>query len=415
MKSTMKLLSSKKSSRPTSAPQHPPKIKAAASVDSSELLQLRLENSELRNRLDDALSNTDETKSELLQLLEEQTSQTNLLQSKCDTLAAGFVDIDKERRALRKSANDARNDAMQQVDRTREEAKRLVDLNREECDSKCEQLERHLKMREKEVEKMAERVREQERRIEGVVLESNGRQATVEELEGELEDLIGMVESERDAKKKLEGEYGEAMGVTRRKDGELDEAKLAEEELERQLKEARRTLQEEENRGRLREEQLKKEVQGKEADVANVLQDQQLSKIEHEQAMQTMQDEFEAQRKDFESQHQSMTVLYQSEKAELINVLHDKSNVIQNLTSEMGLLQSNHVAKVSDMENVIQQCKEGTRAVEITHQQSLETASQLQQELNNLRSTHHIAQEELKAAIICWRRRMTIRQKSWMA
>ena len=137
---------------------------------------------------------------------------------------------------------------------------------------------------------MAERIREQERQIETVVLESAGRQCKLEEMEGEFEELIGMVECERVSKKKLEGEIDGAMEVARRKDGELDEAKLAEEELERELKEVRQMLMEEENRGRLREDQLGKELQGKDDTVANILQNQQLSKIEHEQAIQTMQD-----------------------------------------------------------------------------------------------------------------------------
>ena len=131
------------------------------SVDSSDLLQLRLENSELRTRLEDALSHTDESKSELLKLLEEQTSQTNSLQAKCDELAAGFVEIDKERRALRKSADDARREAADEVDRAHEE-----------CDRQRAQMERHLKMKEKEVDALAERIREQERRIETLVNES---------------------------------------------------------------------------------------------------------------------------------------------------------------------------------------------------------------------------------------------------
>ena len=128
-----------------------------------------------------------------------------------------------------------------------------------------------------------------------------------------------------------------------------------------------------------------------EAEVANLLQDQQLSKIEHEQAIQTMQDEMEKQRTDFESQHQNMTELYQDEKAELIDTLQSqidaKSTTIQNLTSEMDQL-----------ETFIQECKEGTQAIENTYQESLKTNSQLQHEKNELCSSHQIAQEGSKAA-----------------
>ena len=165
----MKLLSSKKSgSRPSSAPPKPPQhptsshstvatvaasddgiiVGNSSSSSSSELLQLRLENSELRSHLDDALSHTDESKAELLKLLEEQTYQTNALQRKCDELAAGFVEIDKERRALRKSADDARSDAAREVAQTRDE-----------CDKRCGVLDGHLKVREREVETLAERTR----------------------------------------------------------------------------------------------------------------------------------------------------------------------------------------------------------------------------------------------------------------
>jgi len=356
------------------------------SVDSSDLLQLRLENSELRTRLD--ASRTDESKSELLKLLEEQTSQTNLLQGKCDELAAGFVEIDKERRALRKSADDARREAMHRVE-----------VTRGECDERCLELKGHLHMKEKEVDALAERTREQERRIEAIASESKKR---TEELEGELEELISMVENEREERKKLEGDYERAMEMTRMKDGELEERKLAEEHLERQIKEIRQTLQDDTSRWKTTEGQLLNELRQKEEEMTNLLRDQQLSKIEHGQALQTMEDELKVQRADFASQCQDMAGQHQSEKAELIGTLQsqidDKSSTIQILTSEIEQLRSNHAKEVSQLQGAIQECKEETQAIESSYANSLETASQLQDEITNLSSSHQIAQEELKAA-----------------
>ena len=350
------LLSSKKvkASRPSSAPSEPsPPPEPSPQTTTSELLQLRLENSDLRRRLEDALSHTDESKSELLQLLEEQTSQTNHLQSKCDELALGFIEIDKERRLLRKSADDARKDAMHVVEQTRAE-----------CDKRCGKLERHLKMREKEVETLAERIREQERRIEAVVSESNGRQAKVEALEGELEELIGMVQSEREERKKMSGEHEKSMEVARM---ELQERKTVELSLKQRVQDLQQTVQSEEGKSRLREEMLTRDLQGKEADVANLLRDQNLSKIEHEQAVQTIQDNLETQRVAFET--------LKSEKSEIINTLQskvdDRSTTIQCLKSEMNQIEANY-------------------------QQSI---SNLQHDLNGQRSSHQMAQEELKAAI----------------
>ena len=406
---------SKKSSRPSTAssvkpPQQQPAVPKSA--PSSELLSLRLENSELTSRLD-ALSNTDESKSELLKLLEEQTSQTNLLQSKCDELHRGFLQIDKERRALRKSADDARNEAL----------RRVGDM-RGECEAKCEQLQKQLQMREKEVEKLAERTREQERRIEAAAGESNDRQLKVrycvlllydvsikslsnininygvpipfgskmDELEGELEELIGMVENERENKKALGGEYAKVIESVKEKEDELREARLESDSLERQVREGQQKLEAEEGRWKTKEDQLNKTVQSKEDEVASLVQDQQLSKIEQEQAIQTLQDELEAQRADFASQQHNMAEAYQGEKEELVNSLqskiNDKSSTISNLTSQIDTLQTNHAAKVVELEDSIQECKEKTQAVEMTYQESLATNSHLQEELNELRSSH---------------------------
>jgi chromosome segregation ATPase len=351
-----------KASRPSSAPSEPSQppepstqITSTASTSTSELLQLRLENSDLRRRLE-ALTHTDESKLELLQLLEEQTSQTNHLQSKCDELAVGFVEIDKERRLLRKSADDARKDAMHEVERTRAE-----------CDKRCGNLERHIKMREKEVETLAERIREQERRIEAVVSESTDRQAKVEALEGELEELIGMVQSERKERKKMIDEHEKSMEVVRI---ELQERKAVELSLKQRVQDLQQTMQSEEGRSRLREEMLTRDLQGKEADLAKLLQDQKLSKIEHEQALQTSQDNLEARKAAFET--------LRNEKNDMINTLQskndDKSTIIRCLKSEMNQL-------------------------EAKFQQSRDTISQLQNDLNDLRSSHQMAQEELKASI----------------
>lgn len=355
------------------------------------MLQLRLENSELRSRLDDALCNTDESKSELLQLLEEQTLQSNSLQRKCDELAAGFVEIDKERKALRKSADDARKDAVLKVEQTRND-----------CDKQCQQLQRHLTMREKEVETLAERIREQERRIESTVGESNDRQAKVDDLEGELEELIGMVENEREEKKKLQGEYERVMDIVAKKDEELGERTVVEQGLEGKLQELQQKLEGVEKRGKNSEEQLTMELEGKDAEIANLLQDKQLTKIEHEQALQTLQDQLEAQRIEFTSQQQNLMEVHKKEKSELANTfqlqIDERSLTIQTLKSDINLLQSNHAAREAEMESDIQKCMDDAASLETKYQEATETISQLRDEMNNLRSTNNIAQEELKAA-----------------
>jgi chromosome segregation ATPase len=362
------LLSSKKdkAGRPSTAPsepsQHPPpertphQMISAASVPTSELLQLRLENSDLRRRLEDALSHTDESKMELLHLLEEQTSQTNHLQSKCDELAVGFVEIDKERRLLRKSADDARDDAMHEVEQTKAD-----------CERRTGKLERHIKMREKEVEALAERIREQERRIEAVVIESNGRQARVEALEGELEGLIGMVHSEREERKMMSAEHEKSMEVARM---ELQERREVELGLKQRIQDLKQAMHAEEGKSRSREEMLKRDLDGKESDLANLRQDQTLSKIEHEQALQAMKDNLDAQKVAYET--------LRNEKDDIINTMQtkvdEKSTTILCLKSEINQLEANR-------------------------RQSSDIISHLQGDLNDLRSSHHMAQEELKATI----------------
>lgn len=328
----------------------------AAAVPNSELLKLRLENSDLRRRLEDALSHTDESKTELLHLLEEQTSQTNHLQSKCDELAAGFVEIDKERRLLRKSADDARDDAMREVESTKAE-----------CARQTGKLERHIKMREREVEALAERIREQERRIEAVACESNGRQARVEALEGELEGLIEIVRSERDERKTMSAEHEKSMEVARM---ELQEKREVELGLKLRIQDLQQTMHAEEGKSRSREEMLKRDLDGKETDLANLRQDQTLSKIEHEQALQAVKDNLDVQKVAYET--------LRNEKDEIINAMQtkvdEKSTIILRLKSEMNQLDA--------------ACR-----------QSSDVVSQLQGDLNDLRSSHQMALEELKATI----------------
>lgn len=373
---------------PMQKQQHQPNISSSSSTaanPSEELLQLRLDNSELRSRLE---SHTDESKSELLQLLEEQTSQTNLLQSKCDELAAGFIEIDKERRALRKSADDARHDATQ-----------MVEQLRDECEQRCTKLEGHLLIREKEVEKLAERTREQERRIETVVNESADKQSKIEIMEGELEELIGMVENEREKYKEFQGEYDKVVDIVGQKDIELGDRKVAEQGLEHQLKEFQQQLEGEISRGKSREEELAIEVQGKVTEITSMEQDKQLTKIEHEQAVQTMQETHHA---NFKLQQQSMIDVHQNEKDELANTLQlqidDKSLTIQTLKSDIDLLQSKHSSFVAEMEVNIKACKGDTASTEKKYQESRDTTSQLQDKLKELMSINQIAQEDLKAA-----------------
>lgn len=361
----MKLVSSKTSMPPPSAnpaPHQPHDIaKQINAESSSEVLQLRLENSELRLRLEDYSSHTDESKSELLRLLEEQTTQTNLLQSKCDELAAGFFEIDKERRALRKSADDARQDSMHLVERTRAE-----------CEQRCEVLEERIEMREKEVKKLAERTREQERRIEAVVSEWHDRQSKVDELEGELEELILLVEKEREARKKAHEQHAEVM----------EEVRMKEEGLERRVYDLQHSLQD------------------KEAVVANLQQEHELSKMEHEQALKIVSDLVEVQKADVVAQNKTMNELHRKEKFELMNTLQsqidEKAKTIQSITSEMKQIQIMHSEKVAELESSIREWKEHSRAIEMKYQQSCESNVQLQCDLERMQASQNIAQEEVK-------------------
>lgn len=120
-------------------------------------------------------------------------------------------------------------------------------------------------------------------------------------------------------------------------------------------------------------------LQGKESEVGNLRQDLQLSKIEYEQAVQSMQDELKAARADSASQQHDMAELHQSDKSELINKyqgqIDDKSAAISNLTSEIDRLQSSHATNVAELEGFFLQCKEDVRAVKKKHAESLETAS----------------------------------------
>ena len=115
---SMKLLSSaKKSSRPSSAASNKPPPSSSSSgntkingpIINESLLQLQLENTHLRSKLD-ALLNTDESKSELLSLLQQQTLDNEQLQQKVQMLNSGLVEIDKERKRLVKAAHSAQAD-----------------------------------------------------------------------------------------------------------------------------------------------------------------------------------------------------------------------------------------------------------------------------------------------------------------
>ena len=370
------LLSSKKASAPSkqqqssSQPPIPPSTANASTSSSAEVLQLRLDNSDLRRRLEDALSHTDESKLELLHLLDEQTLQTNHLQSKCDELAAGFVEIDKERRLLRKSADDMRKGATHEVEQVKVE-----------CDTRCKELERHIKMKEKEVETLAERIREQERRIEDVVSEYKDRQSKVDELEGELEELISMVESEREERKNLIVEYEKSMLAVRM---ELQEKKSAETSLDGRVKELQQSLQENEANFKLQEEMMTKDLQVKEAEVAKLLQDQQSMKI------------------DLDAKNDNIKTL-QNEQKEIVHSLQSKINeqstTIRTLNSDIDQLESTHTLKMIEMEAFVMEHKQETREIELKYQQSREISTQLQGELADLRSSQQIAHEELKASI----------------
>lgn len=368
------LLSSKKASRPTAAPSkqqqssQPPMIPPPSS--SAEVLQLRLDNSDLRRRLEDALSHTDESKLELLHLLDEQTLQTNHLQSKCDELAAGFVEIDKERRLLRKSADDMRKGATHEVEKVKIE-----------CDTQCKELEKHIKMKEKEVETLAERTREQERRIEDVVSENKDRQSKVEDLDGELEELINMIESEREERKKLIVEHEKSMLAVRM---ELQKTKLAETSLDGRVKELQQSLQEKETTFRLQEEMTTKDLQCNEAEAVKLLKDQQSMKI------------------DLDAKNDIIKTL-QSEQKQIVHLLQSKineqSSTIHTLNSDIDQLESTQTLKMIELEALVMESKLETRGIELNYQQSREITTQLQGELEHLRSTQQIAHEELKATI----------------
>ena len=333
-------------------------------------MQLRLDNSDLRRRLEDALSHTDESKMELLHLLEEQTLQTNHLQSKCDELAAGFVEIDRERRLLRKSADDMRKGATYEVEQVKVE-----------CDTRCKDLERHIKMKEKEVETLAERTREQERRIEDVVCENKDRQMKVEELEGELEELISMIESEREERKNLIVEHEKSMLAVRM---ELQEKKAAETSLDERVKELQQSLQTEGANFRLREEMMTKELQCKEAEVTKLLQDQHSLKV------------------NLDAKNDAIETL-KNEQKEIANSLQSKiseqSITIRTLKSDIDQLESTHTLKMIEMEALVVEHKQETRDIELKFQKSREITTQLQGELADLRSSQQIAHEELKATI----------------
>ena len=147
------------------------------------LLQLQLENTHLRSKLD-TLVNTDESKSELLSLLQQQSLDNEQLQQKVQMLNSGVVEIDKERKRLVKAAHTAQAD---------------LDMVRQQHD----EVSKHLHVKEMEVRSLADRISGQEMQLEDTTNENSELKRVIDQLDTQLDQAKTLLEeSEQELKEK---------------------------------------------------------------------------------------------------------------------------------------------------------------------------------------------------------------------
>eukprot|EP01082_Thalassiosira_pseudonana_P014771 g13419.t1 g13419 contig8:643020-645891(+) len=368
------------------------------SIIPASLIQLQLENADLRTQLT-TLTTSDESKAELLTLLQESTHQNELLTEKIHALNAGFIEIDKERLRLRKSADQSHGDRM-------------------EMEKKAGELERCLKMREKEVDILSERVREQERRLECVTAESLEGKRVVEGLEREVQvmeelrhELEGVVR-ERDG---LRGE-GERLGLeleelallAEEKTRELDELRVVEEGLNRKLEGLKVQLKQSEGervaegeKWSLRVEEMNSELQEKIGRVEELTTDlERQLELERNLTMQLENAQAHAVELEERLQMEKTSAMndMQSDidaKVSIIQTLEEESTTLH---EEIKGLKSTHEQKMTELEGQIQQYKDDNASLEQRYNQQVETTTALEATLEKERQSHLETETKLTAA-----------------
>ena len=343
---------------------------SAVSADGTALLQLRLENSELRSRLEDVLSHSDESKEELLSTISCQNQENSMLRTKIESLSRGLMEIDKERARLRSSCDAASSDARAEVDA----------------------LAGRLSMREREVKAMAARIDEQERRIEGLASESKARGERVGQCEAELEEVLGLCEGYKDAQERAESDLAEARRGADERDRRAREGDAARTALEGDLRETRRRLDEEAG---IRAEEARHhavQVANKDSEIAGLRRELESARTASEVLKVETQSRLERAREEHEA-HAAAARDESDRRLREAEAVHESrltaaAGRASSLEDELNRVRSGHDDRVKEMEAFLAECREGAEAVEQTYKEQAECTRELEAEVEKLREEH---------------------------
>ena len=354
---------------------------AAAAGDNGSMLQLQLENSDLRTRLEDVLSHADESKEELLSTIDGQNQENAMLRSKIESLSRGLVEIDKERARLKTSCDAVSSDARAEV----------------------ESLTGHLSMREREVRTMAVRIDEQERRIESLKSDAKTSQERIEQYEAELEELIGMCEGYRDGREKAESDLAELRRTAEEREREINEGKTARATLEGDLRETRRRLDEEAG---LRSEEARfhaGQLSERDSEIASLRRElesartaSEVLKVDVQSRLERVREENEAHdrasRDENDRRHREVVAGYESK-------LTTATKKVASLDDELSRLRSRHADKVHEMEKLLAECRDGASAIERSYKEQVDDTRKLEAEVEKLREEHSTRINEMESQI----------------
>lgn len=354
---------------------------AAAAGGSGSMLQLQLENSDLRTRLEDVLSHADESKEELLSTIDGQNQENAMLRSKIESLSRGLVEIDKERARLKSSCDAVSSDARAEV----------------------ESLKGHLSMREREVRTMAVRIDEQERRIETLKSDAKTGQERIDQYEAELEELIGMCEGYRAGRERAESDLAEAARAREEQDREINEGKAARATLEGDLRETRRRLEEEAG---LRSEEARYhagQLSERDSEISGLRRELESARTASEVLKVDVQSRLERAREENEAHDQAMRDENDRRHREVVAGYESKltaaANKVSSLDDELVRLRSAHAEKVRETESFLAECREGASAIERSYNEQVESTRELEAEVVKLREEHSTRINEMESQI----------------
>ncbi|KAL7451796.1 hypothetical protein ACHAWC_010481 [Mediolabrus comicus] len=370
MKSMKLIPSAKKSSRPSSAVSnknhHPPPLlssspstKKGGPIINEHLLQLQLENTHLRSKLD-ALLNTDESKSELLSLLQQQTLDNEQLQQKVQMLNSGVLDIDKERKRLVKLSHAAQSD--------------LETLRAEHYE-----LQRQLNMREMEAADMMERIDEQEKRLATSNTENDELKCVIDHLDTQLGEVKTLLEeSEADLKQREQHWEDEKSNLLQQLSDRDEKISVMTDDLA--------------NVTKLSEEQSCT-IHNLEQTLSNTRAEFNSVQLNHAQILDKLEKELEVERHSHVETMEKLT----STREHLHKENGDLVEELQKTKIEFSTLQEDHRASVEAVSTLRNELDEERQSHLDTQGQFSATKGQLEKENSNLVAELQNAKDELSS------------------